>query len=295
MESKKKRKKKNLPLITGIISVLCMTVSLAFCLYPAISSVANNISNKNRNTDYLKTINTLSDFEKEQFLKDAQAYNDSLGEPLEYVSAFSYKTTSDYTDVLAFNDGQMASIKIPKINVDLPIYHGTGEDKLSKGAVHMPNTALPIGGTGNHSAISAHTAYPAKVFFDDLDKLEIGDYFFIQILDETHTYEVTDKNIVEPNDISLLQSDHSKDLITLITCYPYAVNSHRLFVRGERVADNSDAVSLESVTAKYDYPYKNTLYFIAAALLVITVIIIVILVIRRSKGKRKAQEEKQSR
>lgn len=288
-KEKEKEKSKSFSIITMIISILFLLSSVSFALYPTISEALNKIANRNRNTEYLHAIERLSESAQNDYLKEAKEYNERLQEPLEYDSIFSYKNSDDYINVLNFDSGQMGSIVIPKIDVDLPIYHGTGEDKLSQGAVHMPNTAVPIGGIGNHSCISAHTAYPAKVFFDNLNQLDNGDYFFIRVLDETLTYKVVDKNIVEPTDISLLQINQKKDLITLVTCFPYAINSHRLLVTGERVPD-SENVTLEENQAEYGDNYEFKLFFIAAVMLLVFLAIILFLFVkkyRKTKSNKK--------
>lgn len=280
-----KEKKRIFPVIATILAIMFIMISVGFALYPTVSDLANKIANKKRNTEYQEAVNTLTDTERNSILKKAEQYNDNLGKPLTYESAFSYKSTSDYTDVLDFKDGQMGAILIPKINVNLPIYHGTGEDKLSDGAIHLPNTSLPIGGMGNHSVISAHTAYPAKVFFDDINKLDKGDLFYIVILDETLTYKVVEKNIVEPTDTSLIQQEINRDLITLITCYPYAVSSHRLLVLGERVP-NAPTTDIKEIQAECEQPYEQMLFGIAAVLISITILIVLIVLLRNRKKKK---------
>ena len=129
----------------------------------------------------------------------------------------------------------VAYVEIPKIHVSLPIYHGTEETTLAVAVGHLEGTSLPIGGVGNHVAMSGHTGLPSAKLFNDLVKLEIGDTFFIKVLDETLTYQIDQIEIVLPDDFSLLGLDEEKDLCTLITCTPYGVNSHRLMVRGQRV------------------------------------------------------------
>lgn len=119
--------------------------------------------------------------------------------------------------------------------MNLPIYHGTGEEALRKGAGHLEASSLPIGGEGTHSVISAHRGLPSAKLFSDLDELEIGDVFFIHILNETHAYQVDQINVVKPDELDILRVVNGQDLVTLLTCTPYAVNTHRLLVRGVRI------------------------------------------------------------
>jgi len=131
-------------------------------------------------------------------------------------------------------DGMMGYIRIPAISVKLPIYHGTGEDILEKGVGHLEQTSFPIGGESTHTVLSAHTGSPAAELFTNLDKLEKGDLFYLEVLGETLAYRVDQIKVVEPTDIDSLMIESSKDYATLVTCTPYGINSHRLLVRGER-------------------------------------------------------------
>ncbi len=222
-----------------IISINLFIISISFLLFPFVNNFIYQLNNKGTINEYDTNVSSLSKEDKQKYLDEAKEYNESLTDTVsDAFLGYSYDDIEpDYESVLNFNNGQICSVEIPKINVHLPVYHGTSEEVLKYGASHSANTSFPIGGANTHSVISAHTAYPSKIFFDDLPKLEIGDKFYINILDEQLTYKVCDINIVEPDDTSLLQIEYQKDLITLVTCYPYAVNSHRLFVTGKRTED----------------------------------------------------------
>jgi sortase A len=141
-----------------------------------------------------------------------------------------------YWDTLAVSStGMMGYITIPKINQELPIYHGTEESVLSVAAGHLQGTSLPVGGKTTHCVISAHRGLPTAVLFTNLDRMEVGDTFYFTILDRTITYEVDQIRIIEPEDVSLLQIEEGKDYCTLLTCTPYGINSHRLLVRGHQI------------------------------------------------------------
>ena len=288
-----KRKRRASVLMIAFAAVFII-ISISLALYPTISQLINRISNRNRNAAYSAAVNTLSEKEKAEILDNATQYNIALGNPISSESKLSYKDTEDYTSVLNFSDGQMGSVLIPTIDVNLPIYHGTGEDKLSMGAVHLPNSSLPVGGIGTHCCISAHTAYPGKIFFDNINKLEKGDCFYIQILDEIHTYKITEKNIVDPNDSGLLQIDYDKDLVTLITCYPYAVNSHRLLVTGERIESDKEVTIEDIQTDHQPYREEKILLAIGGVAVLIILIATTILILKKRTRKKHVQQEQQS-
>ena len=131
--------------------------------------------------------------------------------------------------------GMMGVLEIPCIEVELPIYHGIAEDVLQKGVGHISQTAFPVGGEGNHTVLSTHRGLPDARLFTDLDELEPGDAFYIRVLGNNLAYEVDQVEVVDPGDVSLLKPEEGKDYVTLLTCTPYGINSHRLLVRGSRV------------------------------------------------------------
>lgn len=241
---------------TLIIGIIFMTASLCFVLYPSVSNAVNSFFAASTINNYAANLDSISAADRSQYLSAAAEYNNNLSE---LVNGFSYDTASvidGYDDILNFGDGLIGYIDIPKINVKLPIYHGVTDKVLEKGVAHLPNTAFPIGGVGNHSVLSAHTGYPTQVFFDNLNELEIGDEIKVSVLDETLTYAVTAKNIVKPDNISLLSVDEEKDLLSLITCYPYGINSHRLIVTAERVSETASpdtAIKAETNNRSFDF------------------------------------------
>ena len=241
---------------TLIIGIIFMTASLCFVLYPSASNAVNSFFAASTINNYAASLDSISAADRSQYLSAAAEYNNNLSE---LVNGFTYDVHSvidGYDDILNFGDGLIGYIDISKINVKLPIYHGDEDKVLEKGVAHLPNTAFPIGGVGNHSVLSAHTGYPTQVFFDNLNELEIGDEIKVSVLDETLTYAVTAKNIVKPDNISLLSVDEEKDLLSLITCYPYGVNSHRLIVTAERVSETASpdtAIKAETNNRSFDF------------------------------------------
>jgi len=238
-----------------IIGIIFLIVAFGFVLYPLISNTINNCFALSTIDNYKSKVADLKD-SKSKYLTDAEEYNHNLSK---LVNDFTYSSDSvidGYDNILNFGDGLIGYIDIPKINVKLPIYHGDMDKVLEKGVAHIPNTGFPIGGIGNHSVLSAHTGYPTQVFFDNLDDLVIGDEIKVSVLDETLIYKVTAKNIVKPDNISLLSVDDRKDLISLITCYPYGVNSHRLIVTAERVSETASpdtAIKAETNNRSFDF------------------------------------------
>lgn len=215
-------------------------MGIGFLIYPNIADYINSKNNETVIKNYSESTQTLSDDEIKNELAKAQSFNLLIAKSaLSGEEESEYKTAmSEYSEILNFDD-IMCTVKIPKIKVDLPVYHGSdnNDEKLKKGCVHLQSTSFPIGGASTHAVISAHSGYPEQKFFDDLEKLEIGDKFKINILNQTLTYRVCEINIVDPDDTSKLEIKDGKDYVTLVTCYPYSINTHRLCVRGERVAD----------------------------------------------------------
>lgn len=269
----KKSNKNKTFLIIGLVFIVA---SLCIALYPTIANAVNNYFSAATINNYATSLDNISAADRADYFSAADDYNKNLRE---LVNSFSYSTDSvieGYDDILNFGDGLIGYIEINTIDVKLPIYHGDTDKVLEKGVAHIPNTAFPTGGVGNHSVLSAHTGFPTQVFFDNLNAVEIGDIIIVSVLDETLTYKVTAKNIVEPTDISLLSVDDSKDLLSLITCYPYGINSHRLIVTAERVLDTStqDTVKLNNIKNTNNNLFKLMLIAIITLIAVITAVII---------------------
>lgn len=268
---------------------LCVlaTVGIGFLIYPNIADYINSKSNETVIKNYSESTQTMSDDEIDNELAKAQNFNELLAksalnneEKDEYNAAMS-----EYENILNYDD-IMCTIEIPKINVDLPVYHDSTdrEEKLKNGCVHLANTSLPIGGASTHAVISAHSGYPEQVFFDELDKLQIGDTFKINVLNKTLTYKVCEINIVDPDDSSKLEIENGKDYVTLVTCYPYSINTHRLCVRGERVEDTiTDTATADEVISD-DNHNDLTLVFI---ILGISLLVVLIICIKRTVCKRR--------
>lgn len=216
---------------------LVFLTGICLVIYPIISNALNSLTNESKINKYNTTVNTFSSYEKEQLVQQANEYNEYLSS--DYFSSElteKYKELSkSYDNILNFGNGLICYVNIPEVNVKLPVYHSSVKDVLTKGAAHLKHSSFPIGGNNTHSVISAHSGYPTQKFFDDLDELKIGDVFYITILDKTLKYKVSEISIVEPDDSDKLKIVKGKDMVTLSTCYPFSVNTHRLLVTGERV------------------------------------------------------------
>lgn len=224
--------------LSNLAIILIGIFSLALLVYPHLEHWLSTHNQSYVVRDYEKSLDGRTQREIEDQFAKADAYNQSLGERpvLDPFSQEAMANSEAYNQLLAVDDsGMMGHIKIPKIQVDLPIYHGTSETVLKNGVGHMKRTALPIGGLGNHSVLTGHTGLSNAKMFTDLIELDIGDEFYIYVLDRVLAYRVVRLDTVLPHETELLKSDKHADYTTLVTCTPYGINSHRLLVRGERV------------------------------------------------------------
>lgn len=226
------------------LAVLLFLAATGVTVYPLISNYVNDKYQSVVLTDYAKGMETVDDSELEAARAAAQAYNESLS-PLRYNRESVEEASQDYETLLNLNgSGIMGNVEIPSIGVNLPIYHGTGETVLEQGVGHLIGSSLPIGGKDCHSVLTGHSGVAGKRLFSDIDQLKPGDVFYLHVLDETLAYQVVEINKVLPYETDLLAPVLGEDLCTLITCYPYGVNTHRLLVRGSRIP-YEEAVELE--------------------------------------------------
>lgn len=245
-----------------LASLLLFAAGAGIFLYPAASNMLAEKNQKNVITAYEAQISSEDKTVLEEARRQAVMYNENLaGDPVHdpFVAGSGYVVPDNYEEVLNLNgDGVMGYVEIPKIDVNLPIYHGTSEEVLEKGVGHLDMTSLPIGGDGTHSVLSAHRGLPSAELFTRLDEMEIGDVFYIHVLGETLAYRADDIRTVLPEDLARITLKEGRDLVTLMTCTPYAVNTHRLLVRGTRVpykeARESEKQQKEESRAVYYIP-----------------------------------------
>jgi sortase A len=215
-------------------------------LYPLASNFLYESRQDTILTEYEVAVEQTDSRELETALEDARSYNERLRTSTAILtdpfnSAQYQVNDTEYTALLNWNgDGIMGYLEIPSIQVKLPIYHGTSEAVLSQGVGHLEQSSLPVGGTGTHAVLSGHTGLASKRLFTDLSQLQVGDFFSITVLDQRLTYQVDEINVVEPHETELLRIEEGQDYVTLLTCTPYGINSHRLLVRGVRISDTED-------------------------------------------------------
>lgn len=226
-------KKKSSKLV-NIILALVFFVGLSVLLYPLISDYWNSKTQSRAVTDYVNKVSKITIDDYDDIFSAAKDYNERLSKLAQ--PFIEYEKLKNYSEVLNITGtGVMGYIDIDKINVELPIYHGTEEGTLAVAVGHLKGSSLPIGGEGTHCVLSAHRGLPSARLFTDLDKLEEGDTFRITVLNEVYTYRVDNVSIIEPEETELLQAVPGKEYCTLMTCTPYGINTHRLLVRGERI------------------------------------------------------------
>lgn len=236
-----------------IILIFVFFVGLSVMLYPTISDYVNQLHQTRAVANYAADVDKLSDADYTAYFEAADAFNAQIAadpDALYFPDRFpSYESTLDVTGT-----GIMGYITIEKIGVELPIYHGTSDAVLQVAAGHLEGTSLPVGGASTHAVISAHRGLPSAKLFTNLDQLEVGDTFTITVLDRTFTYEVDNISIVLPTETDSLKVVDGKDYVTLMTCTPYGINTHRLLVRGRRITTpdklkhirvTSDAIKIE--------------------------------------------------
>lgn len=245
-----------------------LVIGLCVMLYPTFSNWWNARVQSRAIANYDKAVSELNDTEIQRYLDEARKYNEELSKlasPFsEYNNIKGYKRILDITGT-----GIMGYITIPKINVYLPIYHGTDPEVLNIAVGHMQGSYLPIGGIGTRSVISAHRGLPSAKLFTDIDQLIEGDTFTITILDEILTYEVCNIQVILPTETDKLYAEPDKDLVTLMTCTPYGINTHRLLVTASRI----DNVEERTVRIPAD-AYEEDRFTIMAVLFAILFVIL---------------------
>ena len=290
----KKKKKKKGSIVLNIFIAAAFLVGAGIFLYPTVSDMWNQYRNAQLISTYDQAVTDLSDDNYEKLWKEAEEYN--AEHPVNsIVDAFNeeedYEPTHPYDEVLDPNgDGLMGSIEIPKIQAKLAIYHGLSKNVLEKGVGHVEGTSLPIGGESTHAVLAAHRGLPNAKLFTDLDQMEVGDIFILHILGKNLAYKVDQIKTVLPDETSDLDIIEGEDHVTLITCTPYGVNTHRLLVRGVRtkyvVEDTKNDETIPQKLAVVDP--KRVLAGGAAVLVVL--ILLIYLIVRHRDKKRKTKQ-----
>lgn len=270
------------------VLILIFLAGLSLLLYPPLSNYWNSLRQSRLVSQYMQDVSRLADDQKNELLEDAREYNRELARhPLHFnLSAEEQEQYEQTLDVSG--TGVMGYLEIPKIEVSLPIYHGTEEVVLEFAVGHLAGTSLPVGGENTHAVLTGHTGLPSSRLLTDLEDLEIGDIFFVQIMEETLTYEVDQIHVVLPENTRDLTIVDGEDLCTLVTCTPYGVNTHRLLVRGHRIATKPETMMRFSADALQIDP-MIVMPFLAAPILLLLFLLAMLRPRRRSRVKTLAE------
>lgn len=265
------------------LTILLFLASLGLTLYPVISNYVNQKYASQIHTAYQEVIEQADVRQLAEAKAQALAYNQALvpGASEAYTQQGLEAAEKAYETLLNMaGSGIMGYVEIPKIQINLPIYHGTETDTLERGIGHLLGSSLPVGGESTHTILSGHSGMASQKMFTDLEQLAKGDVFYLRVLQETLAYQVSSIRTVLPHDTSLLSIEEGADLCTLITCTPYGVNSHRLLVTGSRIpyeeaeTIQADAQDAETTESTWEEKYmEGILYGILAALVLILVMV----------------------
>ncbi|EGT0689552.1 class C sortase [Clostridium perfringens] len=272
---------KRLKRIYFSILILITLIALGFLLYPSFSNYINNKFAVSTISDYTEKINNVKDEEVDDLIKNINKYNYDL---------FNGTAENELPDCLNIHEGDVLGyIEIPSINIKLPIYYGTSVDILKKGVGVLEGTSLPVGGENTHSVLSAHTGLANQKLFTDIDKLKDGDVFYLHILKKDLAYKVNQIKVVHPDEIDELKISDDKDYVTLLTCYPYGINTERLLVRGERTdLSPSNVEQVQKEISTFNHSNEN-LILIVIILISVIIIIFLLFLIMKFKGKNKSR------
>lgn len=287
MKQMKRRKRVKKDRVSIILAFLFL-IGLSVVLYPIVSNYWNSRTQSRAVASYSDTVAQMDETDYEAMLAEARDFNKKLQEMS--FPFLGYEELGTYEDILDVSGtGIMGYVTIPDLGVELPIYHGTDEGVLQVAAGHLEGSSFPIGGIGTHAVISAHRGLPSAKLFTDLDEMKEGDIFTITVLNQTITYEVDQIRIVLPDEVDDLRIDPEKDYCTLMTCTPYGINTHRLFVRGIRT-DNLESSDQPYVPADATRVSSTMVSILLAIPMVL--ILLIILLIDQLRVRRKAEKKK---
>ena len=267
-----------------LILLLILLIGAGLIAYPSFANWWNSFHQSRAVASYAETAANMNTEEYERIISKSQAYNRKLSRS-GILWTLDEDEEKEYKEQLDIGtSGIMGYIDIPKIDVMLPIYHGIDESILQVAVGHIPGTSLPVGGEGSHCVVSGHRGLPSARLFTDIDKLVGGDSFTITVLNKTLTYEVDQIRTVLPTDLSDLQIEKGKDYVTLVTCTPYGINTHRLLVRGHRIenADGDASVIADALQIEPIYIVP----FIAVPILILLIIGMFIMTGMRTRRRR---------
>ena len=268
-----------------IVCILIFAVGLSVLLYPAVSNYLHQKHQLGVIEDYRRQAEKMSQEQIDKMKSAAREYNELLADLAINGSTAITSSDLEYKNLLNVNDDVMAYITIPNCDISLPIRHYCSEDVPQKSAGHIPETSLPIGGENTHAVITAHRGLPSAKLFTNIDSLKEGDLFFIHGLDETLAYKVDQIKVVLPDDTSYLQITPGKDYVTLLTCTPYGINTHRLLVRGERTEYIEEIE--EEQTAEAEKKNSRTVLLYIIGIIAAVLVMLIVYLIRKRLIKKK--------
>ena len=273
--------------LSTIVLLLVLLTGLSLLLYPTFSDYWNSFHQSRAIAGYVEDVAGLDEARYDALWQAAQAYNEKLPGTVAN-HALTEAQREEYDSLLDVSGtGIMGYVEIPSIQCTLPVYHGTNEGVLQIAAGHLEWSSLPVGGEGTHCVISGHRGLPSARLFTNLDKLVVGDVFMLRVLDEVLTYEVDQILIVEPQETAALEIEEGKDYCTLVTCTPYGVNTHRLLVRGHRVANAQEAKTVR-VTA--DAVQIEPLLVAPVVAIPLLLVLLILLLLPGRRGKKHGGE-----
>lgn len=284
--------------IIGILIVLFFTVGYGTLNYPVFGTLYNQIRGQKVLDSYDEAVQTMDESKRKKYWKEAEDYNAMLVKENPQLSdAFSQdekKEDSTYNHVLDMEEsGVMGALEIPKISLYLPIYHGTSAEVLEKGIGHLEGSSIPIGGKDTHAVLTGHRGLPSAELFSNLDQLEREDEFYIHILGKTLAYKVFNVETVKPEETGHLTIAKGQDRVTLVTCTPYGINTHRLLVHAKRVPYTEQKDENTSKSNLWDWMLKQKTFLASTGVLIL--LIIYSLIHRKNKKKRKNRRKKKGR
>ena len=266
--------------------VIYLVLAMLVFLSPVVLTHYKNVEQHRIAENYSRGVDKLPEREREEAFAEAQAYNAQLpevGAPDPWVNGVDTSSPDyqRYLDTL-HQIGAMARVRVPSVGIDLPVYHGTSTDVLAHGVGHLYGTALPVGGEGNHAVLTGHTGLATLTMFDNLTHIKVGDVFTVEVMGKTMAYKVDQIETVLPDQVEALRADEGRDLLTLVTCTPYGINSHRLLVRGERT----------ELPAELDQSYHSPWQpWMIAAIFIATLVLLYLLWWFLAGRKRKKKED----
>ena len=282
MEDKKKKAKKKKAKAgnaSNILIIGLIVVGLLVMLYPTISNVYNELTGSYAIQEFNEQLADQSEEKLAEHKMMAESYNAALQKSMDKIDC-----PYDYNDIMDFGNGMMGYIEIPVIDVYLPVYHSVDESVLTKGVGHIPKTAFPIGGEGNHSVLTGHTGLPSAELFTNLEKVKEGDRFYVHIAGEVVAYEVDQILVVLPEEVDGIMPVAGKDYCTLVTCTPYGINSHRLLVRGYQIEMEETEEVVEEVSKETNDGLVLVI-IVASSILILVGAIITCRIMKKRKKK----------